>query len=113
MRPKEGPALLASALPPHLLALTPAGERPMMACPAGCGQWIAIKRSLLKWHKIPGTDDDCPGSARKVRIDLTYTQWRARLRDNACSADYRRSTPTHRRPQPPGATPVFRIHRAA
>jgi len=107
------PVLLASTLPAYTLSLTPTGEHPMAACPAGCGRWVLIRRHVMMNHPDTPGATPCPGSGQRIRIDVTFEQWRQRLRDIERTADYRRPSPSRLQPQPPTPTPVCRIRRSA
>jgi hypothetical protein len=112
MRHSSKPVLLASQLPAHLLSLSRDGSQPMVDCLEGCGQSIIIHRHVVKAHKLAdGTW--CLGSGQRLRVDLTFEQWRQRLRDIERTANFRRPSPSRRQPQPPTPTPVHRIRRPA
>jgi len=71
------PVLLASTMTPNMLSLYPR-ERPMVACPE-CRRWRALHRGMLAPHRADDGVSRCPGSAWRVRIDLSPAKWLARL----------------------------------
>lgn len=77
MRHNGRPVLLASTMTPDMLSLYPR-ERPMVACPE-CRRWRALHRGMLAPHRADDGVSRCPGSAWRVRIDLSPAEWLARL----------------------------------
>lgn len=111
MKPNGRPVLAVSELSPNLLMLTP-GSRPVLACP-DCGTWRMPRRGMLPAHRTADEVTRCPGSGQRIRVDLTPTEWRARLDAAAREAGLRHGSRVHRDAHPPVAPPVFRIARAA
>ncbi|GII03091.1 hypothetical protein Pta02_50990 [Planobispora takensis] len=107
MRHNRRPPLLASAMPPNHLNLRP-GERLMAVCP-DCNRWRLIRRSMLWPHRTDDGTTRCPGSAQRVIIDLTPTQWLARLAMACRQAATRRTRRIQLAPQPPTPTPIHRL----
>lgn len=81
LRDNGRPVLLASTLAPSMLSLYPR-QRPMVACP-DCGRWRTLHRGMLAPHRAEDGVSRCPGSAWRVRIDLSPGEWLARL-EAAC-----------------------------
>jgi hypothetical protein len=67
----SAPAILASTLPAGHLDLRP-GQDPMVVC-SHCGQWTILTRKIARWHKVRGTQDDCPGGGQRYRLDVAAT----------------------------------------
>ncbi|GAA2630935.1 hypothetical protein GCM10010411_81110 [Actinomadura fulvescens] len=121
MRSNGRPIILASKLPPNLLSLSDRGGCTLIGCPE-CGVWRSIKRSMITPHRgpnVPGADawpaefrppaPWCPGSGQKVKVDLSFEEWRARLAEASRHAGQRRRTRVIPRPKPPAAPPVHRL----
>lgn len=78
MRPSLRPALRASRMPPPSLDLT-RGARWAIRCP-DCHQWWSLRRSAVTRHEDDASASGwCPGSHRRVDVDLTPDEWRRRL----------------------------------
>jgi hypothetical protein len=105
------PPLAVSELAPSLVMLSPASPKPVLACP-DCGTWRVPNRGMPA-HRTADGLTRCPGSGQRVRIDLTYIEWRARLDAGVREAGLRRGSRVQRGGRPPVPPPVFRITRAA
>ncbi|GAA2156646.1 hypothetical protein GCM10009727_65600 [Actinomadura napierensis] len=120
MRHNGQPVILASSLPPNLISLS---ERSctLVACPE-CGRWKSIKRGMVTPHRgphVPGADawpaefrpspPRCPGSGQRIRIDLTFEEWRARLAAGCRQAGQRRRTRVMPRPKPPAMRAIVQM----
>ena len=105
------PLLAASELPPSLLMLTP-GTRAVVACP-DCGTWRVPARGMLPAHRAADQVTRCGSSGQRIRIDLTPTEWQARLATAVREAGQRHATRVHRSGRPSAALPIFRFTRAA
>ncbi len=112
MRDNQRPVLAVSALPPATVSL-PAGDRPMILCPDGCGRWPSVRRGLLWPHRAADGHTRCPGSGQRIRTDLTPAEHAARLASAERSADYRRPTRTRIVAAAPIAPAVCRMRPAA
>jgi hypothetical protein len=111
MRHNRRPVLVASHLHPNSLSLH-AGERPSAACPE-CGRWRCLRRGMLAPHRSDDGVSRCPGSGQRFVVDLTSAQWLVQLkvaiRDAACVRAPYSGLRTRPKPQPPIATPPFRM----
>jgi hypothetical protein len=85
-----------------------AAARPVLACP-DCRTWRMPRRGMLPAHRADDGISRCPGSGQRVRIDLTYVEWRERLEAAARHAALRRGSRVHRTALPSVAPPVCRI----
>ncbi|RNL83568.1 hypothetical protein [Halostreptopolyspora alba] len=97
VRHNRRPVIPASELRPNQLSLYP-GEPTMVACP-DCGAWRVLRRSMVAPHRAADGNTRCPGSAQRIRLDLTPGAWLARLRIAETQAGLRR--PTTVRPADP------------
>jgi hypothetical protein len=111
MRHNRQPVLLASSLNPNRLSLH-AGERPSAACP-DCGRWRILRRGMLGPHRADDGVSRCPGSGQRIVLDVTSAQWMVHLRlasrDAASVRAPYSGLRTRPKPQPPIATPPFRM----
>jgi hypothetical protein len=120
MRHNGRPVIIASKIVPNLVSMTEQGHA-LVGCP-DCGCWKSIKRGMITAHRgpeEPGADawpaefrpprQRCPGSGQRIRLDLTYDQWRARLAEASRRAGQRRRTRVIPRPKPPMAPPVHHL----
>ena len=98
------PPIIASALPAGHLDMRP-GQVPMVVC-GHCGQWTVLTRSIARWHKLRGTQDDCPGGGQRYRLDVDATQVEIAPRTGI------RAHRSFREPQPPTPESVVHIARA-
>lgn len=112
MRHNQRPVLAVSALLPATVSL-PAGDRPMILCPDGCGRWPSVRRGLLWPHRAADGRSRCVGSGQRIRIDLTPAEHAARQHAAERSADYRRPTRTRIVAAAPIAPAVCRMRNAA
>ncbi|MGK5553979.1 hypothetical protein ACSNOI_20400 [Actinomadura kijaniata] len=121
MRHNGRPIILASKLPPNLLSLSDRGGCALVACP-DCGAWKSVKRGMITAHRgpaIPGAEawpaefrppsPRCPGSGQRVRIDESFDQWSARLRDAVRETSHRHPTRVLPRPKPPVTPAVHQL----
>ncbi|WP_157407865.1 hypothetical protein [Actinomadura atramentaria] len=121
MRHNGRPVILASRLTPNLLSLSDQGGCALVACP-DCGCWRSVKRGMVTAHRgpdVPGADawpaefrpspPRCPGSGQRVRIDVTFEQWRKELAEACFEAGKRRPTRVLPRPKPPVAPSVMQL----
>ena len=111
MRHNGRPPILASELTPNLLMFC-TDFRAAVAC-SNCGTWRVPHRGMLPAHRAADGVARCPGSGQRVVMDLTPTEWQARLDAAVREAGLRRGSHVHRSGQPPVPPPVFRITRAA
>ena len=95
--------LHVSKLRPNDVDLTP-GQRWSIRCP-DCDRWRGLKRSQITTH-CPDQDclsagcwSRCPGSGRRVVVDLTPEEWKQREIEAAAWADALRA----------GARPIPRM----
>ncbi|TMR27355.1 hypothetical protein [Actinomadura geliboluensis] len=115
------PVIRLSSLPPNLVSMSDRGGCTLVGCP-DCGAWRSVKRSMITPHRgpdVPGADawpnefrppaPWCPGSGQKVRVDLTFEEWRARLEEGCRQSGQRRRTRVMPRPKPPVARAVVQI----
>lgn len=74
MRHSPRPRLRASHIKASRIDLTP-GARWAISCP-DCGSWWSLKRSAVTPHRAdPDAPGLCPGSGRRVHVDLTPAEW--------------------------------------
>ena len=106
------PPLAVSGLAPSLVMLSPACPRPVLTC-LDCGTWRIPARGMLPAHRAADGVTRCPGSGQRVRVDLTYIEWRARLDAGVREAGLRRGSRVQCGGRPPVPPPVFLITRAA
>lgn len=110
MRPNGRPVLAMSALAPNLLMLF--GDRPVLVCP-DCRTWRVPRRGMLPAHRASDGVSRCPGSGQRVRVDLSPSEWQARLAAAIREAEQRHATRVYRTGHPPAAPPIFRPSIAA
>jgi hypothetical protein len=89
----------------------------MILCPE-CGTWRRLKRSLILPH-YPERDDRsegaavrCPGSARRLIMDITVEEWGERLATGEQEAASLRASQQFYKPLPEAPVPVARMARA-
>lgn len=110
MRHNGRPTILASRLNPADLDLRE-GWRPLVVCP-DCHTWRVIKRSMLTPHRAEDGTSRCPGSAQRIRIDLTIADWRPKAIEAVQDAASRRGTKVIARPKPSPPTAITQMSAA-
>ncbi len=90
MRHNRRPVITASALPPNRISVLPRGST-LVACP-DCGMWRGLRRSMISPHRAEDGVNRCPGSAQRIRVDITPQEWREALEMAENHAGMRRSS---------------------
>ncbi|GAA0968933.1 hypothetical protein [Actinocorallia libanotica] len=98
MRHNGRPIILASRLNPADLDLRE-GWRPLVVC-TDCHTWRVIKRSMVVPHRAEDGKSRCPGSAQRIRVDITVEDWRPKAIEAVRDAASRRGTKVLVRPKP-------------
>lgn len=110
MRHNGRPIILASRLNPADLDLRE-GWRPLVVC-QDCHTWRVIKRNMVTPHRAEDGVSRCPGSAQRVRIDLTIEEWRPKAIEAVQDAAARRATKVIVRPKPSPPAAVSQMSKA-
>lgn len=109
------PAIAVSTLKPHQYDLRPACAS--LICP-NCKTWCPITGIQAKVQKLvphhastagKGEAIRCPGSNRRVIVDVKYEVWWQRLEDGVAETDGRRSNRVMRKPKTPPAPAVTQV----
>ena len=100
-----------STLPTGRLDLR-AGQPPMVAC-EHCGQWTIMARKIARWHKVSGTQADCPGGGQRYVLDASPAVVAAEFADAVGDARRYRARRSFAKPQPavPASVPAIARHR--
>lgn len=106
--------LVVSTLPPNQVELLPGAVT--LVCP-DCTTWVPVTGvegtpKLVPHDTKPAGEPGalrCLGINRLVVIDLTITEWAARLGDGIADAASRRPTAVRRKPKTPAAPPATRL----
>ncbi|MGK5545698.1 hypothetical protein ACSNOH_13340 [Streptomyces sp. URMC 127] len=111
MRPSTRSALLLSEIPPHHLNLRE-DEFRSVVCP-DCNEWHPIQRRMIKTHHLDratrgGKARRCPGSARRITMDISVEQWWDNLASGVKDAASRHGTRVIKKSTKP-VTPVSRM----
>ncbi|MFJ9472467.1 hypothetical protein [Streptomyces caniferus] len=104
--------LKVSTLPFHHLQLRD-GERRAIVCP-DCQEWHPLRRGVVWPHRLERTERaknaaKCPGSARRVVMNIDVESWGQAMAEASASVVGRRSTKVVRKPKAPVAAPVGRL----
>jgi uncharacterized protein YbaR (Trm112 family) len=96
--------LKLSTLPTQHLQLRD-GERRAIVCP-DCKEWHPIRRGVIWPHHLERTERGtngfkCPGSARRVDIDIDIAAWGRAMAEAMASVAGRRPTRVLRKPKTP------------
>ncbi|NUH42884.1 hypothetical protein HUF15_40410 [Streptomyces samsunensis] len=113
MKPNmKRPPLKVSSIPSEHVQLRE-GERKAIVCP-DCDRWHPIRRGMVWAHHLErterGTDGArCPGSARRVEIDVDIAEWGRKIAEAHATVASRRSTRVNRKPRTTTPPPVTRL----
>ncbi|MER0443198.1 hypothetical protein ABR738_01160 [Streptomyces sp. Edi4] len=115
MRHNGRPALLATEIPPQNLNLRD-DEHKSIVCP-DCDRWHPLYRMMIKTHHLDresrgGRAPRCPGSAQRIKMNMTVEEWGAKLLDAERVAVSRRSAQQFYKPLPSAPVPVSRMAHA-
>ncbi|WP_251077068.1 hypothetical protein [Streptomyces benahoarensis] len=103
--------LKLSKIPAHRINLRD-GERRSVVCP-DCQEWHAIRRHMIWPHRLDGArSPKCPGSARRVVLDLDLDTWHRKALEADASAAGRRAARTIRKPRPQPVPALHQMHPA-
>lgn len=106
--------------PPLKLSSVPAssvqmreGERRSIVCPE-CGEWHPLRRNVVWPHHLERTERGkngrrCPGSARRVEIDVDLADWGREIAEADATVTGRRTSRVTRRPTQTPPPPVGRM----
>jgi hypothetical protein len=89
-----------------------AGQAPMVAC-GDCGQWTVLERKIARWHKVVGTQVDCPGGGQRYALDASPAVVAAEFAAAVQDARRYRAGRSFSKPQPavPVSVPAIARHR--
>ncbi|MEU7178817.1 MULTISPECIES: hypothetical protein [Streptomyces] len=104
--------LKVSTLPFHHLQLRD-GERRAIVCP-DCQEWHPIRRGVIWPHRLERTEratngHKCPGSARRVDIDVNIAAWGRAMAEATASVAGRRPNRVLRKPKTPPVPAVSQM----
>ncbi|GHE33985.1 hypothetical protein [Streptomyces capitiformicae] len=106
------PALKISTIPAHHVQLRE-GERRSIVCPE-CQEWHLLRRNVVWPHHLERTERGkngprCPGSARRVEIDVDLAEWARQVAEADATVTGRRSNRVNRKPGNVTPPPVSRF----
>jgi hypothetical protein len=107
MHANSRPVLLASKMPASNLDVCP-GERSSLVCPE-CQTWRILRRGMVFPHRAGDGATRCPGSGRRVRIDVPLARLETRQLAELAEFSQRRATRVQLKPVAPVAPPVYRL----
>ncbi|MFE7119104.1 hypothetical protein ACFU99_27175 [Streptomyces sp. NPDC057654] len=104
--------LKLSTLPAHRINLRD-GERRSVVCP-DCEAWHPIRRGKIWPHHLDSTERGhraprCPGSGRRIEMDLDIKRWARKAAEADASAAGRRAERAVRKPRPQPAPALHQM----
>jgi hypothetical protein len=116
MKPNmQRPPLKISEIPFHHVNLRE-DERKSIVCP-DCSEWHLLRRGMVWPHHLERTErgkngQRCPGSARRVEIDVDLAEWGCQIAEADATVAGRRATRVNRKPKVPVAPAVSMLEPA-
>ncbi|MDX3232533.1 hypothetical protein [Streptomyces sp. ME19-01-6] len=113
MKPNmKRPPLKISELPVSNVQLRE-GERRSIVCP-DCSEWHPLRRNMVWAHHLERTERRkngrrCPGSARRVDIDVDLAEWSRKVAEVDATVTGRRSNRVNRKPRTTTPPPISRM----
>jgi len=106
------PALKVSTIPASNVQLRE-GERRSIVCP-DCSEWHPLRRNVVWPHHLERTERGkngvkCPGSARRVEIDVDLEDWGRRVAEADSTVSGRRTNRVNRKPRTPAPPSVTHL----
>lgn len=106
------PALKISTIPVFNVQLRE-GERRSIVCP-DCNEWHPLRRNVVWPHHLERTERGkngrrCPGSARRVEIDVDLAEWGRKVAEADATVTGRRSNRVNRKPRTATPPAVSRL----